>query len=142
MAEWFDAPMPIPVQYSFRSTRTTIFQYTDHDPKPLLQSFSASIEDGHDVRGFPLRRPYVRPLSDAPLDDIKHWFHSCGVQIRPLLHKDSPLFERYLRVLYTYRHLDAQCQADIPATDLYVHRVRLTEGTKPFRSTRKIRRTY
>lgn len=95
--------------------------------------------NGKDEHGFPLRRPMVRELSDADWSEIEDWYQGNAVTTGPLLPEE--LRERYKRVLYTWRDLDAQHLSDIPATDLYTHRVRLKEGTVPYSSKRRIRRT-
>ncbi|RKF56990.1 hypothetical protein OnM2_077082 [Erysiphe neolycopersici] len=40
--------------------------------------------------------------------------------------------DKLTRLLYSYKDLNSTDLENLPYTDLYVHRVRLKEGTKPF----------
>lgn len=70
---------------------------------------------------------------------IQQWYEESNITTGPLLPPE--LRNRYLRILFTYRDLDARELSDIPATDLYVHRVRLTQDTLPYASKRRMRRS-
>ena len=83
-------------------------------------------------RSFPTTRPIVRlPLSQDHKSQIDDWFESSGVLLGNVIPSEEARDE-IKRLLYTYREINATELHEIPATDLYEHRVRLKEGTKPF----------
>lgn len=45
---------------------------------------------------------------------------------------DEHTRDQVKRLLYTYRDLDAITVVNLPATDLYVHKIHLKPGTKPW----------
>lgn len=65
------------------------------------------------------RRPWRRPLSNAPQSVVDEWFASSQIEIAPC---DSDILSNTKRLMYTYRDLNAMEIRDIPATDLLVHR--------------------
>lgn len=75
------------------------------------------------------RRPVPRTLSQAPQDEINDWFISTKATLGNLSEEKR---DKVTRLLYTYRDLDSVELEELPPTDLYVHRVRLKEGTPPF----------
>ncbi|KAI0994434.1 hypothetical protein K3495_g13748 [Podosphaera aphanis] len=75
------------------------------------------------------RRPQKRALSAVDQAEINKWFSKTGVKIGSLQIDQKDLLTR---LLYTYQDLNSTDLENLPCTDLYVHRVRLTEGTKPF----------
>jgi hypothetical protein len=72
---------------------------------------------------------------------VQSWFSSCGINLGPVL-TDPQLKSQVIRLLYTYRDINATELAHIPATDLYEHKVRLKPGTRPWKSSRKKRMTH
>lgn len=84
------------------------------------------------------RRPWQRPLSNAPQSVVDEWFASSQIEIAPC---DSDILSNTKRLMYTYRDLNAMEIRDIPATDLFVHRARLKPGTKPHREKRILQQT-
>ncbi|KAK6585464.1 hypothetical protein PZA11_002191 [Diplocarpon coronariae] len=74
------------------------------------------------------RRPCQRTLSDESDAIIDEWFQTLGTKIGKLTDNQQ---RQLKRLLYTYQDLDAKELQNLPPTDLYTHRVRLKEGTKP-----------
>lgn len=84
-------------------------------------------------RTFPTdRRVERRPITTEKIDIIEKWFKTTEVVLGPGIPNEVSR-EKVLRLLYTYRDLNATELQHIPPTDLYEHKVRLKEGTKPFR---------
>ena len=84
------------------------------------------------------RRPWRRPLSKAPTSVIDEWFSKSQIEISPC---EKQIIEDTKRLMYTYRDLNAVDIKDIPATDLFLHRVRLKNGVKPHREKRIIQQS-
>ncbi|POS82079.1 hypothetical protein EPUL_004697, partial [Erysiphe pulchra] len=61
--------------------------------------------------------------------DIDDWFITTKAKLGKLTIEQT---NKVKRLLYTYRDLDSVELDELPPTDLYVHRVRLKEGTPPF----------
>ncbi|POS81830.1 hypothetical protein EPUL_006096, partial [Erysiphe pulchra] len=81
---------------------------------------------------FPtLRRPVFRPLSSESKKVIETWFNTCLATIGDICSDENSRFQ-VKRLLYTYRDLDAGTDVNLPATDLYVHKIHLKPGTKPW----------
>jgi hypothetical protein len=100
------------------------------------QAFSTSVADQPPPTPFPTkRRPFRRPLSTDSDEVVEAWFASCGAKIGDACSPE--LVPKFKRLLYTYRHINAVELEDITPTDLYIHRVRLKEGTKPWRAKHK-----
>ncbi|RKF78738.1 hypothetical protein GcC1_053032 [Golovinomyces cichoracearum] len=79
---------------------------------------------------FPtLKRPFIRELSETPIDIIKEWFTTCGIKIGTHL-TGKAQYNLVLRLMYAYRDLHADNLEDMPPTDLYVHKIKLKAGTK------------
>lgn len=84
------------------------------------------------LHSFPtLRRPVLRPLSNESKQVIEAWFNTCMATIGDICSDENSKFQ-VKRLLYTYRDLDAGSIVNLPATDLYVHKVHLKPGTKPW----------
>ncbi|CAD6500186.1 BgTH12-04289 [Blumeria graminis f. sp. triticale] len=98
------------------------------------------IRESFDLAGtFPTsRRPRSRPLSKAPKEEIDEWFGKVGVKIGTAVGDD---FQRDMvkRLLFTYRDINGVELEQLVPTDLYVHRVRIREGTKPFSKVKQKR---
>ncbi|POS82380.1 hypothetical protein EPUL_006396, partial [Erysiphe pulchra] len=75
------------------------------------------------------RRPVIRKISEDPQTEIDDWFSGTGVKIGELSVSER---DKVTRLLYTYKDLNSTDLENLPYTDLYVHRVRLKEGTLPF----------
>ncbi|KAI0994842.1 hypothetical protein K3495_g13340 [Podosphaera aphanis] len=75
------------------------------------------------------RRPRKRQLSQAPQELIDEWFQKTGVKLGELSNAEK---NKVTRLLHTYQDLNSTELDNLPFTDLYVHRVRLKEGTPPF----------
>lgn len=75
------------------------------------------------------RRPAKRELLRTSQKEIDEWFLETGVKLGELSTTER---NKVTRLLYTYRDLNSTDLKNLPSTDLYVHRVRLKEGTKPF----------
>lgn len=86
---------------------------------------------------LPTRRPERRPVSDLPMQDIDRWFSSSCVKIGDAITEEQK--NSLKRLLFTYQDLNSTELEDLPPTDLYVHRVRLKEGTQPFSRVRQRR---
>ncbi|RKF79717.1 hypothetical protein GcM3_053039 [Golovinomyces cichoracearum] len=69
------------------------------------------------------------------------WMDECGVKVE-LISRNSPEYLKLARLLFTYRHLNAEKLEDMPATDLYEHHAQLLPGTRPWDATKKGRKTY
>ncbi|KAI0993056.1 hypothetical protein K3495_g15128, partial [Podosphaera aphanis] len=88
---------------------------------------------------FPtLRRPFIRELSETPIDIIKEWFTTCGIKLGTHLTGEVH-HNLVLRLMYTYRDLHADKLEDMPPTDLYVHKIKLKAGTKPWNQKKQKR---
>lgn len=101
-------------------------------------SYQVSLENRKSVdQLYPTtRRPIRRELSCESEDLIERWFDNSKIKIGPMC-PDSLLL-RVKRLLYTYRDLNAVEISDVTLTDIFVHRVRLVPGTKPYKArTRK-----
>jgi hypothetical protein len=83
-------------------------------------------------RKFPTERRIERlSLSTDPQEIIDEWFESSQITLGPVI-PDTTSRSKVKRLLYTYRELNATELSQIPPTDLYEHKVRLTPGTKPW----------
>ncbi|KAI0990762.1 hypothetical protein K3495_g17425, partial [Podosphaera aphanis] len=71
----------------------------------------------------------MRTLSQAPQDEINDWFDDTRAKI---MHLNNEQGKKVTRILYTSRDLDSVESEELPPTDLYLHRVRLKDGTPPF----------
>jgi hypothetical protein len=83
------------------------------------------------------RRPAKRPLSTVPQAQVNDWAAKSGVKLGDGLSTDQR--DRVTRLLYTYQDLNSTDLEGLPATDLYLHRVRLKDGTPPFNKPRQRR---
>jgi hypothetical protein len=66
----------------------------------------------------------------VPQDILTEWAQSVGVTLGDLIPGEGAR-RKVLLLLYAYRHLDGLDLANLPATDLITHRVRIAPGTKP-----------
>ncbi|POS81879.1 hypothetical protein EPUL_006749, partial [Erysiphe pulchra] len=82
------------------------------------------------------RRPSKRPISKAPQSEIDSWFLKSKIKIGPL---ESDQRNKITRLLFTYKDLNSTELSELPPTDLYIHRVRLREGTKPWNRVKQRR---
>jgi hypothetical protein len=81
---------------------------------------------------FPTERRVTRlPMSSDSQDRVEEWFKKSQVVLGDFI-PDEACRDKVKRLLYTYREIGATDIKDIPPTDLYEHRVRLKEGTKPW----------
>ncbi|KAI0995670.1 hypothetical protein K3495_g12511, partial [Podosphaera aphanis] len=95
-----------------------------------IESMQACENVEEEVPKYPVnRRPTMRTLSQAPQDEINDWFDDTRAKIG---HLNNEQRNKVTRLLYTYRDLDSVELEELPPTDLYVHRVRLKDGTPPF----------
>ncbi|POS83490.1 hypothetical protein EPUL_004983, partial [Erysiphe pulchra] len=104
--------------------------WSDTSPSHCLPG--SNVENLHEskIPCYPeVRRSVVRELSEASQEVIDEWIKNTGVKIGILM-KDQR--DKLARLLYPYKDLNSTGVEDLPFTDLYVHRVRLKEGTKPF----------
>lgn len=98
----------------------------------------------HDInnehRKFPTdRHPQQREinLKDMPSDEtLKAWAEAEKIHIGILVPSAEEKI-KVLQLLWTWRDLGATDLKDIKATDLFQHRVRLKEGTKPYSTKQK-----
>lgn len=107
------------------------------EPQINAENWPGPWADGNDVP-FPTKRRIWRRETDlaTPLEVVKTWFEGSGIQLGPLVADD--MREDVMRTFYTYRDLEGTTVADIPPTDLFVHKPRLKEGTRPWnRSPRR-----
>ncbi|POS82252.1 hypothetical protein EPUL_005966, partial [Erysiphe pulchra] len=84
------------------------------------------------------RRPCVRKLPEETIDVINEWFSTCGVKLGSQLIGEINQ-NLILRLLYTYRDLHADKLEDMPPTDLYVHKIKIKAGTKPWNKRKQKR---
>lgn len=99
-----------------------------NQPRPKLE---AALPD-YSSNKFPTtRRPKARILSDVLLEEINKWFEKVGTKIGTAV-GDKNQRNMVKRLLFTYSDLNGIELEELVPTDLYVHRVRLKEGTKPF----------
>lgn len=109
-------------------------------PEYSVGSFSASgtparpLQPGffRTLHHFPSRR-VVRPLPEYYDVNLEAWAVDAGLKkaLGPLI----PSLEdrlRVLQLLYQYRHLNGEDLTNLPCTNIITHRVRITEGTKPY----------
>jgi hypothetical protein len=113
---------------------TASFTLKDAESGDLMEGSTPSAVPmpgaAHTPREFPTdRRPVKRQLSGVPQALINEWFAKSGVRLGPLTPDQR---DKVTRLLYTYQDLNSVDLEDLPATDLYVHRVRLKPGTPPF----------
>ncbi|KAI0996282.1 hypothetical protein K3495_g11899 [Podosphaera aphanis] len=80
----------------------------------------------------------MRPISSASMMEIDEWFEKVGIKIGPAVGNHIQR-DKVKRLLYTYRDLNAVELEELVPTDLYIHRVRLREGTKPFSKVKQKR---
>ncbi|RKF55377.1 hypothetical protein OnM2_090044, partial [Erysiphe neolycopersici] len=98
-----------------------------NQPRPKLE---AALPD-YSSNKFPTtRRPKARILSDVPLEEINKWFEKVGTKIGTAV-GDENQRNKVKRLLFTYSDLNGIELKELVPTDLYVHRVRLKEGTNP-----------
>ena len=77
----------------------------------------------------PVRRD---PVSDFPsFEEMEACIQDLKVQIGPLVPSEEAR-RSVIRLLYQYKHLNSIDLADLPATDLIIHRVKLVPGTRPY----------
>ncbi|KAI1002426.1 hypothetical protein K3495_g5776 [Podosphaera aphanis] len=76
------------------------------------------------------RRPIIRKKSDDSREIMEEWFANCGARIGTLCPTKEDEFE-VIRLLYTYKDLNATDLSEMPATDLYTHKIIIKEGTVP-----------
>jgi hypothetical protein len=108
-------------------------------PRPNISSLSANFAVQEPTNQFPFPTTYRlkrRPLSTASESDISTWFDQCGIKLGPLL-TDSAMASKVKILLFTYQDINTTELSQVPATDLYIHRVRLKEGTLPWCSSHK-----
>ena len=85
---------------------------------------------------FPVQRRPVRRVLSVNSDDfpshaeLLEWAAELKIQLGTLIPTKADEL-RVLQLLYSYRHLNGTNLDSLPATDLIVHRARLTPGTKP-----------
>ncbi|POS81837.1 hypothetical protein EPUL_006276, partial [Erysiphe pulchra] len=123
-------------------TDTTVESYSEKssdDDENQTERLNPSKQACHQVEvqgqstkaNFPTnRRPVRRSLSNEPRELIETWFTSCQAKIGDLVPDEESRFQ-LKQLLYTYKDINATEISDLPATDLYVHKVKLKEGTKP-----------
>ncbi|KHJ31355.1 hypothetical protein EV44_g4040 [Erysiphe necator] len=102
-----------------------------HDVMPIIETFTPINTDDiscSKLATFPTnRRPKVRTLSNDPNAVIEKWFSECGAIIGPLCSTENQF--AVARLLYTYKDLNTTELSEMPATDLYTHKINLKEGT-------------
>ncbi|POS84028.1 hypothetical protein EPUL_004548 [Erysiphe pulchra] len=76
-----------------------------------------------------IRRPEKRVLSAHAQGKIDDWFNGTGIKLGFL---EPHQAARVKRLVYTYQDLNSLELNELPLTDLYIHRVRLTKGTVPW----------
>ncbi|POS86506.1 hypothetical protein EPUL_002037, partial [Erysiphe pulchra] len=82
------------------------------------------------------RRPLKRTISNAPQSQINSWFLKLQIKLGPLKQDQH---DKITRLLYTYQDLNSTELAELPPKDLYIHRVRLKDGIKPWNKTKQRR---
>ncbi|RKF56293.1 hypothetical protein OnM2_082046 [Erysiphe neolycopersici] len=106
-----------------------------NQPKPKAEAASKD----YSSNTFPTtRRPKVQILSDVPLEEINDWFEKVGIKIGTAV-GDENQRNMVKRLLFTYSDLNGVELEELVLTDLYVHRFRLKEGTKPFSKVKQKR---
>ncbi|RKF74654.1 hypothetical protein GcM1_238071 [Golovinomyces cichoracearum] len=152
--------VPTPIQpvsnnspYTFREAhlprrishcKYTVFPISDlHPPSTYFNCQSNSIlETNNSSLDFPSnRRPQKRESSKPSTENILAWMNTYGIKIE-LLSRGSSEYLKLARLLFPYKHLNAEKLEDIPATDLYQHQARLVPGIRPWDATKKGKKRY
>ncbi|KAI0991136.1 hypothetical protein K3495_g17051, partial [Podosphaera aphanis] len=88
---------------------------------------------------FPtLRRPVIRSLSNENRKVVEDWFLQCGAKLGPMCPSEEDKFQ-VARLFYTYKDLNATELSEMPATDLYIHKITLKKDTVPYSAKRQKR---
>ncbi|POS83256.1 hypothetical protein EPUL_005456 [Erysiphe pulchra] len=111
----------------------------EHNQETHPSILDSSTEPLENMEKFPTnRRPLVRQMEEVDVRTVENWVLSTGATLGPGI-PDITRRERVLRLLYTYRDLNATELEHIEPTDLYEHKVRLKEGVEPWRRSHQRR---
>ncbi|POS82096.1 hypothetical protein EPUL_006187, partial [Erysiphe pulchra] len=118
------------------AANTQSFYQTNKELKPsnYSQEFRSNINQGPKL--LVDRRPLKRTMSNAPQSQIDSWFLKSQIKLGPLKQDQH---DKITRLLYTYKDLNSTELAELPPTDLYIHRVRLKDGIKPWNRAKQRR---
>lgn len=101
------------------------------------QRDTEKIDNSSPSPGYPkTRRPEKRELSAQAQRIIDDWFNGTGIKLGFL---EPHQAARVKRLVYTYQDLNSSELNELPPTDLYIHRVRITKGTVPWNKPKQRR---
>ncbi|KAI0992325.1 hypothetical protein K3495_g15861, partial [Podosphaera aphanis] len=113
--------------------------HVDFKLSPVIESFSTSSNHKGVNIPFPTnKRPEIRTLTSAPLEEISEWFSTCGVKLGNKIPSNEAR-NLVLQLLFTYKDLHAEKLEDMPPTDLYIHKIKVKAGTKPWNKRKQKR---
>ncbi|POS82100.1 hypothetical protein EPUL_005332, partial [Erysiphe pulchra] len=131
----FDKKMDSLVQSNSLSIRcqqaanTQSFYQTNKESKQFnfSQEFRSNINQGPKL--LVDRSSLKRTISNAPQSQINSWFLKSQIKLGPL---KQDQYEKITLLLYTYQDLNSTELAELPPTDIYIHRLRriINDGLK------------
>ncbi|RKF57401.1 hypothetical protein OnM2_074037 [Erysiphe neolycopersici] len=91
------------------------------------------------IEKFPINRmPHVRQMKKDDAEVVENWVDNTGGTLAPGI-PNLVCRERVLRLLYTYRYINARELERIEPTDLFEHKIRLKKGVEPWKRSHQRR---